>query len=651
MIKKPQIIGLIIICFLTLSFSINAECQNKKIIIKGDKNYPPYEFINEKGELEGYNIELIKALMAEMKSEYDIELMDWGEATKLLTERKIDMLTGAAFSVGRLENFNFSSPNCYIRQTLVYRKGDKVGVDNLIDKQLVVQNNTLAYSLLKDAGISERLVVVDDIYEGLDLLSAGRYDVVLCEENLIKYFIKNNNIRNLDYSIINDIKPVPYCFAVNKDNKELLASVNNAFENIRAKGIYDSIYYKWFGPYQDKKGLSFIWKIVLILISILLFLALCVIFIVRMQVRRGTRKLKDLNDELELALYAGKVNAWVYDIENENIKKLYGSSISLADELLLKELIMNIHSDDIQPLMDALNNLSSGKEKEASIRIRLINDKVEGGYSYLESEMMAVRSSGTKIKYLIATEKDVTNDFLYKKELQESKKRAEMSDKLKSAFLANMSHEIRTPLSSILGFAELISTTENEKEKEEYKKIMKYNSEKLLNLIENIFSLSKIESGDVELNNSEFDFVHLMNDIKVRYDYLVEKPDIKFSCINPYKRCIVSMDREKIDKIILNFLSNALKYTSEGEITLSYSYENDGIKVMVKDTGVGMEEDKQKNVFDHFQRVNNFISGTGLGLSICKGYVEAMGGKIGVESQFGNGSSFWFHIPCKADLF
>lgn len=638
-----------------LSFSLSAEPvsvpQNKKITIRGDKNYAPYEFIDENGKPAGYNVELTAALMAEMGLEYELELLDWGEATSLIKDKKIDMLTGACFSLERLQDYNFSLPHAYIRQTLVTLGDNKIkNLEDIVNKQIVIQNNTLAYDMIKSAGVASRLIVVDNIGEGLKLLSAGRYDVAICEENIVKYYIKEYGLTNLNYVIMVDFRPAQYCFGVNKDEIELLESVNDALENLRVKGIYNSIYYKWFGIYEEKPALSFMWKLILTVIGFLLVLLSITIIIIRRKVRRATRKIRDINSELELALNAGKVAAWSYDIEQKKFTSLYGKTISGIDGLYLTEFIKKIHKDDIPRFLNIIESLSVGSIEIASIRLRYENPEVSGGYSYIESEMTVMKNRYGSVDYLVGTEKDITQDFLYQKALEESKKKAELSDKLKTAFLSNVSHEIRTPLNSIVGFSELLATTEDAQEKEEYKKVIRANNEMLLGLIEDILDLSKIESGDMKLNPSLFDFVYLIYDFDIRYTYKITNPDVKFSCEKPYTCCMVTMDKEKLTKVINGMLSNAEKFTSKGEIVLGYEYDGSGIKVWIRDTGIGIEEDKQPLVFERFQRFNDFAPGTGLGLAICKALVESMSGEIGVESVYGEGSTFWFYVPCRAEI-
>ena len=204
--------------------------------------------------------------------------------------------------------------------------------------------------------------------------------------------------------------------------------------------------------------------------------------------------------------------------------------------------------------------------------------------------------------------------------------KAEELDRLKSAFLANMSHEIRTPLNAIVGFSSLMAETDSRDERQEYIKIVQENNELLLQLISDILDLSKIEAGT-------FNFVYTNVDV-------IE---------NPKPECYIYTDKNRFTQVISNFINNALKFTQQGSIVLGYEQvSHQRIKFYVRDTGLGIPEDKQKSVFERFVKLNTFIQGTGLGLSICKSIVSQMGGEIGVESTEGVGSCFWFTHPYHA---
>ena len=232
-------------------------------------------------------------------------------------------------------------------------------------------------------------------------------------------------------------------------------------------------------------------------------------------------------------------------------------------------------------------------------------------------------------------------------ELEKARSRAEQSDKLKSAFLANMSHEIRTPLNAIVGFSDLLMVTEDQEEKEEFIQIINANNELLLKLINDILDLSKIEAGSVELKYENFDLAVYFNELAASMHRRVVNPQVRLVPVNPYEACTVRLDKNRLAQILTNFVTNAIKYTSKGMIEMRYEKIDENIRLYVRDTGIGIPEDKKDKVFHRFEKLDEFAQGTGLGLSICKAIVEACRGEIGFESEFDKGSLFWAVLPCQ----
>lgn len=233
-------------------------------------------------------------------------------------------------------------------------------------------------------------------------------------------------------------------------------------------------------------------------------------------------------------------------------------------------------------------------------------------------------------------------------ELRAAKEKAEKADKLKSAFLANMSHEIRTPLNAIIGFSELAIETEDTEEKAEYLRIVQSNNDQLLRLISDVLDLSKIEAGFIEFKNEELDLAIYFHELEQTMQQRLTNPNVIFKAINPYRHCIVQLDKNRLVQVFTNYMVNAIKFTASGQIEMGYEYTEGVLKGYVSDTGIGIDKEKKKRLFNRFEKLNDFAQGTGLGLSICKALIEAQGGSVGVESKKDVGSTFWFTIPCKA---
>ena len=251
-----------------------------------------------------------------------------------------------------------------------------------------------------------------------------------------------------------------------------------------------------------------------------------------------------------------------------------------------------------------------------------------------------LRTSKLKNKLLILLDKQKEDEI----ELRKAKDKAEESDRLKSAFLANMSHEIRTPLNAIVGFSNLLTMAEDEEERNEYINIISSNNELLLQLINDILDVAKIEAGTLEFIDSEIDINALLSDIE-QSSRLKAPEGVQISFVEKMPYCIIMSDKNRLAQVITNFINNAIKFTKEGSIRFGYRHKDDKLLLYVRDTGCGIEPEKKDLVFNRFVKLNSFAQGTGLGLAICQMIVKKMGGEIGVESQLGKGSTFWFTLP------
>lgn len=249
---------------------------------------------------------------------------------------------------------------------------------------------------------------------------------------------------------------------------------------------------------------------------------------------------------------------------------------------------------------------------------------------------------------LIGISWDITNFQNIEQELVKARIKAEQSDRLKTAFLANMSHEIRTPLNAIVGFSNLLPSAESHEEEKLYSNIINQNSEILLQLINDILDLSKIEAGTLEYVKQPMNLGEVCRNIYEIHKERVQE-GVTLILDNKEDDLIMEEDRNRIAQVITNFITNAAKFTFAGEIRFGFKVENYCIHIYVKDTGIGIESDKVNHIFDRFVKLNSFVQGTGLGLAICRMIIEKIGGEIGVTSEVGKGSTFYFTIPYKED--
>lgn len=303
--------------------------------------------------------------------------------------------------------------------------------------------------------------------------------------------------------------------------------------------------------------------------------------------------------------------------------------------------------EDQAVLKNFVGEVKTGKATSLRKEVRVCREN--GKYTWTSINVM-VRDYRPQdgIIEMLCINYDITPLKETEQKLIIARDKAEELDRLKSAFLANMSHEIRTPLNAIVGFSSLLAETDSRSERQEYIKIVQENNELLLQLISDILDLSKIEAGT-------FNFVYTNVDVNETFSEIIKSMGMKVGkgveliLEELFPECYIYTDKNRFTQVISNFINNALKFTQQGSITLGYEQvSHQKIKFYVRDTGMGIPEEKQKSVFERFVKLNTFVQGTGLGLSICKSIVSQMGGEIGVDSTEGVGSCFWFTHPYHA---
>lgn len=318
------------------------------------------------------------------------------------------------------------------------------------------------------------------------------------------------------------------------------------------------------------------------------------------------------------------------------------------------------------PLSDIFGTYRHFHPDDRALLIRFLDDARNGLTTQLSKEMRVLREDGTytwthvnllvkkyapqdRIIEIISINYDITELKRTEEMLVKARDKAEASDRLKSAFLANMSHEIRTPLNAIVGFSSLLTSTENAAEKELYNSLIGHNNKLLLNLINDVIDLSKIESGYLELRPDWVNLTELLDESVAEYAHQVPS-GVELLTNYPAHDSLVELDRLRIKQILSNFLSNALKNTTTGHVEVFYEVDHQSVRIGVKDTGRGIPQNMLEKIFERFEKLDSFAQGAGLGLSICKLIVEKMNGRVLVDSQLGIGTTFVIELPCRSML-
>lgn len=363
-------------------------------------------------------------------------------------------------------------------------------------------------------------------------------------------------------------------------------------------------------------------------------------------------ELQHYKKEATLALKAGGLSTWSFNTLTQNFSSVTVNPV-IGKNTPYKELIERL-LPEFRPIVEnKLNLLLTGKASHVSFRTQVKD--LEGNAIWTSVDAIAdTHDDAGNTQTIFGSQKVITQEV--EAEIERIKNRTEMekaifmrekaeeANRMKSAFLANMSHEIRTPLNAIVGFSNMLAEADDKTEMEEYIQIINENNNLLLNLINDILDLSRIEAGRIDLIMSTFNLADLLSNLAQSITLKVQ-PGVEVKVVLPEDQIVITSDRLRLSQVIMNFLNNASKFTPQGSITAGCCVKNDILYCYVKDSGIGIPKDKVEQVFDRFVKLNDFAQGSGLGLSIARTIIELLKGEIGVDSEEGVGSTFWFTIP------
>ena len=375
-------------------------------------------------------------------------------------------------------------------------------------------------------------------------------------------------------------------------------------------------------------------------------------YLVSLKMKEHQTSLEALNRRYELVLGATRLIPWTWNLLNKEISYdityvTHGYCKTKDSRMMTeKEGIMIVHQDDRVRMHNAYLDLYYDRVNIIREEHRSLFWDGTDEYVWFESFVtVGDRDGEGHPTLLVGGSLLIDERKKMEEELLKAKEAAEISNHLKSAFLANMSHAIRTPLNAIVGFSNVLAYTEDENERQEYIKIIENNNTLLLQLIGDILDLSKIEAGVFEFVYSKVNLNVLLMEI-IRVARLRLKDDsVVVEFVECLPECVICSDVNRLMQVMNNLITNAIKFTAKGSIRVGYRLrEDESLYFYVSDTGCGIPADKLKEVFGRFVKLNSFQQGTGLGLSICESIVTRLGGQIGVMSEVGQGSTFWFTL-------
>ena len=351
--------------------------------------------------------------------------------------------------------------------------------------------------------------------------------------------------------------------------------------------------------------------------------------------------------EYDFVLKAMKIAVWRYDsstksfVFENDFREGQNNFIPGSDQTFIDTLTV-VAPSDVERVNQGFNALFEGRSDFYHEEYQVTNPYT--GETYWEESYATIveRDVDGKPTKIVGTSQRIDERKKMEASLVEARNKAEESDRLKTAFLANIGHEIRTPLNAIVGFADLLPVIQDEADRNQLISEIQTNNRKLLRVIDGLVSMSKIEAGAKSLLMAKVDLNQLLQQMADTYQPTTNLP-IHVQC--PLPELKIETDREKLLEILDNLLQNAVKFTTEGEISLSYEVLGNQVRVNVKDTGKGVAEEDQSRIFERFVKVDEYVPGAGLGLSVVASHIKNLGGSVGVESSIGAGSNFWFILP------
>lgn len=362
--------------------------------------------------------------------------------------------------------------------------------------------------------------------------------------------------------------------------------------------------------------------------------------------------IKYYNIEYELVLKAMRLSIWHLDVVERTVtfESDYRDEMNnyVPDgETSIDTLFDCLVPEDLERVREAMLGLMEGKYEDYHQQYRLQTPQTQNTYWEETFATVDKRDMEGKPLSIVGTTMRIDERKAIEQALIEARNQAEESDRLKTAFLANMTHEVRTPLNAIVGFSDILPMAQSDEERNELIKLIKQNNAHLLRLFDDMMNMSRLESGNAgSIVKEDFELASLFSELVEKYQAPCMEKNLELSIEDSASGDMVHTDRGRLREILNQYLNNALKFTSAGSISLGYEKQLSTVRIWVRDTGKGIPADKcNDHLFERFVKVDDFVAGTGLGLSICRSLAESLDGRVGVDSVFGEGSTFWVEIP------
>ncbi|MBI9066865.1 MAG: transporter substrate-binding domain-containing protein [Salinivirgaceae bacterium] len=654
---------LLLFCLLCLSFLCNAHNDNE-IVVGCDYNYPPYSYVDNEGNPRGFDVDVINSICEITGIKVTYKFAQWDSVLSMLNTGKVDVVASIVYSEKREYLYDFSFPLHTEYYAIFSNNSVKIkDVYDLKEKKLAVLKGDISNEMfLKPTGLYENFVLSKSIPEALHFVNEGIVDYVIAPYPLGMEVMKKSKLMNVSISGV-PIIPSVYCLGVKEGNSSLLAHLNAGIQEISRNGKLDAIYNKWVKYKREDEKYEKFYKISLIVIIVLLvFSAILTLFFysIKKQVQKKSKIIKEaeviyqriynsvddpifIMNEAGLLINVNEQALSFYNLKKENLSSVNAQNLIDKENVGVYDFFLAAIKKNGLCKIDA-KKIKDGKE----IFLHITGSEIE-----LEGEF-----------WFLIIYKDVTKEKKSLLKIEETRVAAESANNTKSRFLASISHEIRTPLNAVIGFADLLKKSGLRKKQLVQANKINLAANMLLNLVNNILDITKIEANKLELQEQAF----LVKDV-IRNIINVERVKSKNKSVS--LNCFISDDvpevvfgdELRLVQVLMNVINNAIKYTPQGEVKVvvyieqkPISKESESMKLIfsIKDTGIGIPLNIQDQIFQPFAQAQNSIKrkyeGTGLGLAISKQLVDLMKGEIVFESEINEGSEFTISIPFKYSM-
>ncbi|WP_459937294.1 transporter substrate-binding domain-containing protein [Desulfonatronum parangueonense] len=631
---------------------------NRRILMGGDHNFPPFEFLDDNGRPTGFNIELARAIAHEMGFDLDIRLGPWAGMVQRLEYGEIDVLS-MFYSVERERLFDFTLPFMVNHYVSVMRRGEgepPATFSDLADKGIVVQKGDIMHDILVEQGLESRLTLVETQEDVLRELAEGKHDIAIVLRIAALHFINAQGWTNLEMGGHSFLSK-DYAYAVPKGHSALLAQFNEGLQVLRESGEYRRIHEEWLGVYEEQSYVESLRNLFVVLVPMLLLLLGFFLWSwsLRRQVRIRTRQLQE-SEQKYRSFFENSLDAIILSSTDG---KVFSANPSACAMFGCGEA--EIVTADREGLVETTNPVLAGLLDQLREQ-----GKVRGEWTLLRNDgspfsaevSLALFQDSHGMSNASMIIRDITERKQAEAALFRAKEQAEEANRAKSEFLANMSHELRTPLNGIIGMMQLMKTTNLDAEQAQYVTLAMKSSDRLARLLTDLLDISKIEAGKMEVREVEFSIPELMASVSELFTVTAMEKGIDLDwSIDPSLPRRVIGDEMRIRQILFNLVGNAVKFTSKGKVQVHLeplSLNNcmkPRVLITVEDTGIGIPDEKLANLFKPFSQVDasytRSFQGAGLGLAIVRRLLELMNGNICVDSVFGERTAMHVVLPLK----